>query len=70
MKKSIGFTLMAAVIVLSTGAFAQAENSNFHFHQTLCTAFSLRGAVLQSPFTDWYAGRGIAQGFALDQQTG
>ncbi len=52
------------------GGFAQGQNSNFHFHQTLCTAFSLRGAMLQSPFTDWYAGRGVTQGFALNQLTG
>src|SRR6185369_2994205 len=52
------------------GGFAQGQNSNFHFHQTLCTAFNLRGAMLQPPFTDWYAGRGVTQSFALNQLTG
>jgi len=52
------------------GGFAQGQNSDFHFHQTLCTAFGLCGAVLQPPLTDWYAGRGVAQDFALDQLAG
>ena len=52
------------------GAFAQGQNSNFHFHLSLLTAFGLCRAVLQAPFTDWYAGRGVAQCLAFNQQTG
>ena len=52
------------------GGFAQGQNSDFHFHQTLSTAFGLCGAMLQPPLTDWYAGRGVAQDFALDQLAG
>jgi len=52
------------------GGFAQGQNSNFHFYQAFCTAFSLRGSVLQPSFADWHAGRGVAQGFAFNQPSG
>ena len=52
------------------GAFTQGYDSDLYFHQTLCTTFGLRGAVLQPSLTDWHSGWRIAQGFALDQFSG
>lgn len=52
------------------GRFTHGQNSDFNFHQTLCTRFDLRRAVLQLSFTDRHANRCIAQRFTLDQLTG
>ena len=49
------------------GGFAQGQNSNFYFYQSICTAFNLRGVVLQTPFADRHTGWRIAQCFALNQ---
>ncbi len=52
------------------GGFAQGHNGDFHLHQAHCTAFGLRGAVLQPSFANRHSGRGIAQSLALDQLSG
>ena len=52
------------------GRFTQSQNSNFNFHQTLCTAFNLRRFVLQLPFAYRHSCGGVTQCFALDQQSG
>ena len=49
------------------GGFAQGHNSDLHLHQALCTAFGLRGTVMQPSFADRNSGRGIAQSLTLDQ---
>lgn len=49
------------------GGFAQGHDSDLQLHQALCTAFGLRGSVLQQSFADRNSCRGIAQRFALDQ---
>ncbi len=49
------------------GTFTQGYDRNFHINQPLRTILDLRGAVLQLSFTDRNSGRGITQGFALDQ---
>lgn len=50
-----------------TGIFTQGHDINFHFNQPLRTIFDLRGTVLQPSFADRNSGRGITQGFALNQ---
>ncbi len=52
------------------GTFAQGQNSDLHFHLPFPAAFNLQRLVLQPPFTDRHAGRGVAQGLAFDQQAG
>ena|GEM_PF-2084190 len=52
------------------GAFAQGQDGDFHFHLPFPAALDLPRLVLQPPFADRHAGRGVAQGLAFEQQAG
>jgi len=42
------------------GAFTQSQHRDFHVHLPFLAAFDLPRLVLQPPFADRHAGRGIA----------